>query len=71
MQVGTYGNIKINNMSKIIEDFYKATRIKEIIDSCETKHQLDNCEKWIYQLNIDNEYKSHFIKLLAVKSKQL
>lgn len=56
-------------MNKIIEDFYKATRIKEIIDSCETQQQLDNCEKWIEQLDIDNEYKSHFIKLLSNKNK--
>lgn len=52
----------------IIKDFEKAKRIEKIIDSCETQQQLDNCEKWIYQLNINNEYKSHFIKLLSKKS---
>lgn len=52
----------------IIKDFEKAKRIEKIIDSCETQQQLDNCEKWISQLNINNEYKSHFIKLLSKKS---
>lgn len=58
-------------MSKIIEDFEKAKRVEKIIDSCQTQQQLDNCEKWIYQLDIDNEYKSHFHLLLVEKSKQL
>lgn len=55
-------------MSRIIEDFEKAKRIEKIIDSCKTQQQLDNCEKWIEQIYIDNEYKSHFIKLLSNKS---
>lgn len=58
-------------MNKIIEDFEKAKRVEKIIDSCQTQQQLDNCEKWIYQLDIDNEYKSHFHLLLVEKSKQL
>lgn len=57
-------------MSKIIEDFEKAKRVEKIINSCQTQQQLDNCEKWIYQLDIDNEYKSHFHLLLVEKSKQ-
>lgn len=58
-------------MNKIIEDFEKSKRVEKIINSCQTQQQLDNCEKWIYQLDIDNEYKSHFHLLLVEKSKQL
>lgn len=58
-------------MSKIIEYFKKAKRIEEIINSCTTQQQLDNCEKWIEKIDIDEDYKSYFHLLLVEKSKQL
>lgn len=55
----------------IIKQFNKAKYVEKIIDSCETQEQIEACDKWVYQIDIDEDYKSHFHYLLVSKSKEL
>lgn len=55
-------------MTPVIQNFEKGKYIEKIINSCENQQQVKSCEKWIEQINIEDEYKDHFYLMLEAKS---